>query len=183
MECGVVEGRYTASWRSRNADLFHELYAVDTTESRRVISTAILGKKEKEKEKGQIRKTTDHTAMTFIPNLRDLILKMSSLTLVLSLHILHYSSNQLHAAVLREKLTVTQLAEKNSPSFMEPEGSSSCSQQHVSGPYPSHPFPLRSILMLSFHLHLGLPTKIRWNVQVTALLLHHWHILKATARR
>jgi hypothetical protein len=48
---------------------------------------------------------------------------------------------------------------------MEPEGSLLCSQEPSAGPYPGpdrsspyHPIPLRSILMLSIHLHLGLPS-------------------------
>jgi hypothetical protein len=43
---------------------------------------------------------------------------------------------------------------------MEPEGSLPCSQKPATGPYPesdpSIPIPLRSILMLSSHLRLGL---------------------------
>jgi hypothetical protein len=47
---------------------------------------------------------------------------------------------------------------------MEPEGSLPCSQEPSTGPYsepdqsnPSHPIFLRSILILSTHLRLGLP--------------------------
>jgi hypothetical protein len=40
---------------------------------------------------------------------------------------------------------------------MEPEGSLPCSQEPSTGPYPVHPTPLRSILILSSHLRLGLP--------------------------
>jgi hypothetical protein len=54
--------------------------------------------------------------------------------------------------------------------FKESEGSSLCSQEPSNGPYPepdrsspyhtipSHPISLRSILILSTHLHLGLPS-------------------------
>jgi hypothetical protein len=49
---------------------------------------------------------------------------------------------------------------------MEPQGSLPCSQEPSSGPYPEldqsvhtpHPISLRSILILSSHLHLGLPS-------------------------
>jgi hypothetical protein len=49
--------------------------------------------------------------------------------------------------------------------FMEPEGSIPCSQESSTGPYPEpyqsnplHPIPLRSILISSTHLRLGLPS-------------------------
>jgi hypothetical protein len=46
--------------------------------------------------------------------------------------------------------------------FKEPECSSACSQEPSTDPYPepvrSHPFSLRSILILSTHLSLGLPS-------------------------
>jgi hypothetical protein len=51
--------------------------------------------------------------------------------------------------------------------FIEPEGSLPCSQQPSTGPYPEsdqsspippHPMSLRSILILSTHLRLGLPS-------------------------
>jgi hypothetical protein len=48
---------------------------------------------------------------------------------------------------------------------MEAEGSTPCSQEPSTGPYtepyqsnPLHPIPLRSILILSTHLRLGLPS-------------------------
>jgi hypothetical protein len=45
---------------------------------------------------------------------------------------------------------------------MEPEGSIPCSQEPSTSPYPepypSHPIPLRSILILSTRLRLGLPS-------------------------
>jgi hypothetical protein len=45
---------------------------------------------------------------------------------------------------------------------MEPEGSLLCSQEPSTGPYPepdkSHPISRRSILILSTHLRLGLPS-------------------------
>jgi hypothetical protein len=57
---------------------------------------------------------------------------------------------------------------RNSQHFMKPEGSSQCSQEPSNGPYPEpdqpsphHPipsYPLRSILILSTHLRLGLPS-------------------------
>jgi len=39
--------------------------------------------------------------------------------------------------------------------FMEPEGSLPCLVQPVTGPTPSHPISVRSILILSSHLRLG----------------------------
>jgi hypothetical protein len=44
--------------------------------------------------------------------------------------------------------------------FMEPGGSLPCSQEPSTGPYsePSHPISLRSTLILSTHLRLGLPS-------------------------
>jgi hypothetical protein len=55
---------------------------------------------------------------------------------------------------------------RTSQHFMEPEGSLPCSQEPSTGPYPQpdqsslyHPIlSLRSILILSTHLHLGLPS-------------------------
>jgi hypothetical protein len=56
---------------------------------------------------------------------------------------------------------------RTSQHFMEPEGSSPCSQELSTGPYPepyrsspylSHPISLRSILIFSTHLRLGLPS-------------------------
>jgi hypothetical protein len=55
---------------------------------------------------------------------------------------------------------------KTSQHFMKPEGPLPCSQKPSTGPYPgarlilsipSHPISLRSILILSTHLRLGLP--------------------------
>jgi hypothetical protein len=50
---------------------------------------------------------------------------------------------------------------------MEPEGSIPCSQEPSTGPYPEpyqsnplHPISLRSILVLSTHLRLGLPSRL-----------------------
>jgi hypothetical protein len=64
-----------------------------------------------------------------------------------------------------EKLVVTQLI-KHPAFFMEPEGSSPCSRKPATGPYPEpaessslhRSISLRSILMLSSHLRLGLPS-------------------------
>jgi hypothetical protein len=54
---------------------------------------------------------------------------------------------------------------RTSKHFRELEGSLSCSQEPSIGPYPKpdrssphHPIPLSSILILSTHLHLGLPS-------------------------
>jgi hypothetical protein len=54
---------------------------------------------------------------------------------------------------------------RNSQHFMEPEGSLPCPQEPSTGPYPepdqsnpSHPLSLRSILISSTHLRLGLPS-------------------------
>jgi hypothetical protein len=51
---------------------------------------------------------------------------------------------------------------RNSQRFMEPEGSLPCSQEPSTAPYPepdrSHPISLRSILILSTHGSLGLPS-------------------------
>jgi hypothetical protein len=57
---------------------------------------------------------------------------------------------------------------------MEPKGSLPCSQESSTGPYPEldqsnpyHPISLRSILILSAHLRLGLPIpSILWNPEV-----------------
>jgi hypothetical protein len=53
----------------------------------------------------------------------------------------------------------------NSQQFKEPEGSSPCSQEPSTGPYPepdrsspSYPISLRSIIISSTHLRLGLPS-------------------------
>jgi len=70
--------------------------------------------------------------------------------------------------VFPEMLMVTQLVKKCSP-FMEPEGSLLSSQVPTSGPYsepvessPHLPnlYTLRSTLILSFHLCLGLPCSL-----------------------
>jgi hypothetical protein len=54
---------------------------------------------------------------------------------------------------------------RTSHHFMEPEGSLPCSQEPSTGPYPEpdqsnpyHPISLRSILIISTHLRLGLPS-------------------------
>jgi hypothetical protein len=51
--------------------------------------------------------------------------------------------------------------------FVEPEGSFLCSQEPSTGPYPEpdksnpyHPISLGYILILSAHLHLGLPSSL-----------------------
>jgi hypothetical protein len=53
---------------------------------------------------------------------------------------------------------------RTSQHFMEPDGSSPCSQEPSIGPYPepdrSSPSHLRSILILSTHLRLGLPSRL-----------------------
>jgi hypothetical protein len=63
-----------------------------------------------------------------------------------------------------EKPPIVQLS-RTSQHFMEPEGSLLCSQEPSTGPCPepdksnpSHYISLRSILILSAHLHLGLPS-------------------------
>jgi hypothetical protein len=62
---------------------------------------------------------------------------------------------------------VTQLVKKISCFLMEPEGSLLCLQKPVTGPYPELPesslpprslISVRSILVLSSHLRLGLPS-------------------------
>jgi hypothetical protein len=74
----------------------------------------------------------------------------------------HYLLTELSPS--REAANCTTIQEIPS-NFTEPEGSSPCSQEHSSGPYPeqvssstTHPISLRSILILSTHLHLGLPS-------------------------
>jgi hypothetical protein len=67
--------------------------------------------------------------------------------------------------------------------FMEPEGSLLCSQEPSTGPYPkpyrfslyvpSHPISLRSILILSTHLHLGLLSGLFPSVFPTNIPMHH----------
>jgi hypothetical protein len=51
---------------------------------------------------------------------------------------------------------------RTSQYFMEPKGSLRCSQEPSTGPYPepdrSSPYHLRSLLILSTHLRLGLPS-------------------------
>jgi hypothetical protein len=51
---------------------------------------------------------------------------------------------------------------------MEPEGSLQCSQKHITGLCPEpdestpyhHPISIRPILILSTHLHVGLPSRL-----------------------
>jgi hypothetical protein len=68
---------------------------------------------------------------------------------------------------------------------LEPEGSIPCSQEPPTGPYPkpyqsnpSHPISLRSIIILSNHLHLGLlsglfPSGFPTNILHSIPLLPH----------
>jgi hypothetical protein len=63
--------------------------------------------------------------------------------------------------------------------FKEPEGSSPCSQEPSTGPYPEPDWPsphhfLRSILILSTHLHLGLPSGLLPSGFLTNIL-YTWH--------
>ena len=101
--------------------------------------------------------------------------------------------------VLLEQLTGLQLV-KDSPHFTEPEGSLPHSQaswtSSIQSIYP-HPTSWRSILILSTHLRLGLPSgsfppvspprpyTTRFNIQkfymVLALRCVFWQILKQTA--
>jgi hypothetical protein len=61
--------------------------------------------------------------------------------------------------------------------FKEPEGSSPCSHEPSTGPYPEldrsspyHPISPRSILMLSTHLRFGLPSGLLPSVFLTNIL-------------
>jgi hypothetical protein len=45
-------------------------------------------------------------------------------------------NSTLWSKVLLEKLVVAQLSKKFSAAFLEPEGSSPCSQEPATGPYP-----------------------------------------------
>jgi hypothetical protein len=65
-----------------------------------------------------------------------------------------------------EKLISVQLV-KNLHTFLEPDGSVSCSQEPATGPYPElnafhtlAPRFLRSISMLSSHLHFCVPSSL-----------------------
>jgi hypothetical protein len=77
---------------------------------------------------------------------------------------------------------------RNSPHFMEPEGSSPYSQQPATCPYPEpdrsrlcpHPTSRRSILVLSSHLRLGLPSGVLQSsvfTNIIALEAHKAHFL------
>jgi hypothetical protein len=74
------------------------------------------------------------------------------------------STHQLHGAeaFLRSRQLCSY--SRSSQNFMEPEGSLPCSQEPSTGPYPqpdgfsSHHPILRSILVISTHLRLGLPS-------------------------
>jgi hypothetical protein len=72
---------------------------------------------------------------------------------------------------------------------MEPESSLPCSQEPATGPYHEldnlvqtlHPISLRSILILSSHLRLGLPTKPCMHFSSPPCVLHMnsiiiWHV-------
>jgi hypothetical protein len=66
--------------------------------------------------------------------------------------------------------------------FMELQGSLSCSQEPSTGPYhqsdqstPPHPISLKSILILSTHLRLGLTSGLFWISHECPICIHLLH--------